>query len=161
VSLAAGASIAEAATDLSGVKVRCKWPNDLVAGERKVGGVLAESEVADGAVRHVVVGVGVNLAPPDGVPGAGSLGDVDPEALLAGFVAVLRPLIERPDDVADRWRAVADTLGRRVEATRVDGDAVRGVAVDVDDSGALLVDTDVGRVRVAFGDVHHLALDPG
>ena len=160
VSLAAGASMAEAASKLSGRHVRCKWPNDLVVDDGKVGGVLAESEVSAGVVRHVVVGVGVNLEAPDGVAGAGALGDVDPERLLAGFLAGLRSLMARPEDVPDRWRAVADTLGRRVEAGRVDGDAVRGVAADVDDTGALLVDTDGGRVRVASGDVHHLAVDP-
>jgi BirA family transcriptional regulator, biotin operon repressor / biotin---[acetyl-CoA-carboxylase] ligase len=107
-----------------------------------------------------VVGVGVNLEPPDGVPGAGALGDVDPERLLAGFLAALSRLLERPEDVPGRWRAVAGTIGRRVDAVPVEGDAVRGVALDVDDTGALLVDTDAGRVRVAFGDVHHLTVDP-
>jgi BirA family biotin operon repressor/biotin-[acetyl-CoA-carboxylase] ligase len=152
--------MAEAASERSRLDVWCKWPNDLVVGGEKVGGILAESEVSEGTVRHVVVGVGVNLEVPDGVPGAGALGDIDPEPLLAGFLATLRRVLERPEDVPDRWRAVADTLGRRVEAARVDGDAVRGVAVDVDDTGALLVDTDGGRVRVAFGDVHRLDVDP-
>jgi BirA family biotin operon repressor/biotin-[acetyl-CoA-carboxylase] ligase len=159
VSLAAGASMAEAASELSGRAVRCKWPNDLVLGEEKVGGILAESEISEGVVRHVVVGVGVNLEAPAGVQEAGALGDVDPERLLAGFLGWLSRLLERPGDVPGRWGAVADTLGRHVEAVPVEGDAVRGVAVDVDATGALVVDTDAGRVRVAVGDVYHVRVD--
>lgn len=161
VSLAAGASMAEAATELSGREVLCKWPNDLVVADEKVGGILAESEIVEGAVRYVVVGVGMNLQVPVSVAGAGALGDVDAARLLAGFLASFSRSLERPEDVPGRWRAVAETLGRRVEAASVEGDAVRGVAVDVDDTGALLVDTDAGRVRVAVGDVLHLRADPG
>jgi BirA family transcriptional regulator, biotin operon repressor / biotin---[acetyl-CoA-carboxylase] ligase len=163
ISLAAGAAIAEAASGLSGLDVRCKWPNDLLVADGKVGGVLAESEVAEGRVRHVVVGLGVNLeAAPDGVPGAWAIGGVDEEVLLATFLGRFRGAIEGPfSGILDRWRAVSATLGRRVEATTIRGDVVRGVAADVDETGALLLDSDTGRVRVAFGAVTHLDVDRG
>jgi BirA family transcriptional regulator, biotin operon repressor / biotin---[acetyl-CoA-carboxylase] ligase len=161
VSIAAGTAMAEAASAISGLDVRCTWPNDLFLGDSKVGGVLAESEVAGSLVRHVVVGVGVNIDAPDGVPGAGGIGEVDVEALLGSYLSSLDELIDAPDEeVRGRWVAVSRSLGRRVEATRVGGDAVRGVAADLDDTGALLVDTDAGRVRVAFGEVHHLGDGP-
>jgi BirA family transcriptional regulator, biotin operon repressor / biotin---[acetyl-CoA-carboxylase] ligase len=156
VSIAGGVAMAEAASASSGREVRCKWPNDLLVDGAKVGGVLAESEIAEGVVRHVVVGVGVNLEEPEGVPGAAGLGDVDLEGLLRRFLGSLRDLMADPSEIAGRWAGVSDTLGRRVEATTVAGDVVRGVAADVDNTGALLVDTDGGRVRVAFGDVEHL-----
>jgi BirA family biotin operon repressor/biotin-[acetyl-CoA-carboxylase] ligase len=161
VSLAAGVAMAEAATSASGRNVRCTWPNDLVVEGSKVGGILAESEVGDGQVRHVVLGVGLNLEAPDGVPEAGAIGDVDQEQLLSAFLGRFRGLLDGPpDDVLAAWRSVSDTLGRRVEATTVGGDAARGVAADLDDDGALLIDTDAGRVRVAFGEVHHLHGEP-
>jgi BirA family biotin operon repressor/biotin-[acetyl-CoA-carboxylase] ligase len=161
LSLAAGAAMAEAASDVSGQDVRCKWPNDLMLGELKVGGILGEAEIVGTEVRHAVVGVGVNLEVPDGVPGAGAVGDVDGEALLSTFLGGLRSLVEGgPEQILDRWRALSATLGRRVEATAVGGDTARGVAADLDETGALLIDTGAGRVRVAFGEIRHLELGP-
>ena len=159
LSLAAGAAMAEAASKVSGLEVRCKWPNDLLVAGAKVGGILAESEVAGARVRHVVVGVGVNLEAPEDVPGAGAIGNVDDEALLTVFLRRFHVMVQAsPEEILRRWRAVSDTLGRRVEATTVGGDTARGVATDLDDTGALLIDTEKpgGRVRVAAGEIHHL-----
>jgi BirA family transcriptional regulator, biotin operon repressor / biotin---[acetyl-CoA-carboxylase] ligase len=157
VSLAAGAAMATAIAHAGGPVVRCKWPNDLLVGGAKVGGILAESEVRDGDVRHVVVGAGVNLEPPPGLPGAGAIGDVVPERILAAYLASFRQLLDGTGEgIVTAWRAVADTLGRRVEGTTVGGDAVLGVAADLDGDGALLVDTGAGRVRIAFGEVAHV-----
>lgn len=160
VSLAAGAAMAAAASELSGVDVRCTWPNDLVLAGAKIGGILAESEVEGSVVRHVVLGVGVNLESPEGVPGAGAIGRVDEEALVSSFLRALRALIEGPaDGVVAAWRAVGASLGRPVEAITVGGAAVRGLAADLDDTGALLVDTAEGRARVAFGEIVHLGVN--
>lgn len=162
VSLAAGVAMAEAASEASGIDVRCKWPNDLMAGESKVGGILGEAEITQDRVHHVVVGVGVNLDAPEDVPGAGAIGHVDDEALLTVFLRRFHELIEGPlEEIVRRWRAVSDTLGRRVEATTVGGDVAVGIAADLDDMGALLIDTKKpgGRVRVAFGDIQHLGVN--
>jgi BirA family biotin operon repressor/biotin-[acetyl-CoA-carboxylase] ligase len=161
VSLATGVAMADAATELSGLGVRCTWPNDLQVDGAKVGGILAESEVEGEAVRYVVVGIGVNLAAPADVPGAGALGDLDAEALVAAFLHRLASLLDDTDEIVDAWRAVSGTLGRNVEATTHDGTVVRGVARDVDETGALWVDAgDRAPVRVAFGDVRHLVAEP-
>ena len=53
--------MAAAIRDVAGVDVRCKWPNDLLVGDAKVGGILVESSVVDGRLAHAVVGIGVNL----------------------------------------------------------------------------------------------------
>ncbi|MGH7540260.1 MAG: biotin--[acetyl-CoA-carboxylase] ligase [Gemmatimonadota bacterium] len=157
LSLAAGVAAAEAGSSLSPREVRCKWPNDLIVGGSKVGGVLGESRISGGRVDHVVIGLGVNLELPEAVPGAGALGGVSAEALLTDFLSRFRTLAEgRPEEILDRWREVSDTLGRHVEATTVGGDTVRGVAADLDEDGSLLVETGVGVVPVAFGEVEHL-----
>jgi BirA family biotin operon repressor/biotin-[acetyl-CoA-carboxylase] ligase len=157
VSLAAGAAIAEAASEASGLDVRCKWPNDLVVGAVKVGGILGEAVASTGGIDHVVVGFGMNLEAPDDVRGAGAIGPVDAERMLGGALRRLRTLVEGdPAVIADRWRAVSATLGRRVEATTISGRVASGVARDVDPTGALLVETGAGSVRVASGEVEHL-----
>jgi BirA family transcriptional regulator, biotin operon repressor / biotin---[acetyl-CoA-carboxylase] ligase len=159
VSLAAGAAVAEAASEASGLEVRCKWPNDLLVGTGKVGGILGEATASSGGIDHMVVGIGVNLEVPVDVPGAGAIGHVDEEAMLAGSLRRLRTSIEGdPAAIPDRWRAVSGTLGRRVQATTASGGVAHGIATDVDQTGALLVETDAGRVRVAFGDIEHLEI---
>jgi BirA family transcriptional regulator, biotin operon repressor / biotin---[acetyl-CoA-carboxylase] ligase len=159
VSLAAGAAIAEATSEASGLDVRCKWPNDLLVGADKVGGILGEAAASAGGIDHVVVGFGVNLEVPDDVPGAGAIGLVDAELLLGGSLRRLRALMEGdPAAIVERWRAVSATLGRRVQATTVSGGVARGTAVDLDETGALLIETPGGKppIRVAFGEIEHL-----
>jgi BirA family biotin operon repressor/biotin-[acetyl-CoA-carboxylase] ligase len=162
ITLLAGACAAGAASEVAGTDVRCKWPNDLLVGEAKVGGVLAEARVESAALRHVVVGIGVNVSdPPAEVRGAAGLGGADPEALLAGilrrFAAAYHP--EAPgfaEDALGAWRSVASTLGRRVRAATSAGREVEGLAVDVDATGALLVRTPTRIESVAYGEVVHL-----
>ncbi len=162
VSLAAGAAMAEAASELSAQLIRCKWPNDLMIGERKVGGILGEAEVEADRIGHVVLGIGVNLDEPEDVPGAGAIGQVDEEELLTAFLRRFRSTIEGPlEEILGRWRATSATLGRRVEATTVGGDTASGVAADIDGTGALLIDTAEGLERVAFGEIKHLDVDQG
>ena len=162
VSLAAGAAMAEAVSEIAGVEIRCKWPNDLLMGTEKVGGILGEASISASGIDHVVVGIGANLEAPDGIPGAGAIGPVDAEALLTAFLVRFRGLLDGPPrDVGERWRAISDTLGRRVHATTTRGEVIRGIAADIDDDGALLLDTDVDRVRVAFGEIEHVEIPPG
>lgn len=162
ISLAAGAAMAEAASDLSGLDIGCKWPNDLMVGESKVGGILGEAEMTARSIEHVVLGMGVNLDVPEGVAGAGAIGNVDEEALVTAFLQRFHLMIEgAPDEILKRWRAVSATLGRRVEATTVDGDTASGVAADLDETGGLLVESREGVVRVAFGEIHHLDVNQG
>ena len=160
--LLAGAAMATAGSAASGVPVRCKWPNDLLIGRAKTGGILAESALADGELRHVVIGIGVNLRVPRDVPDAAALGDeVDPLDLLTRFLSGFRAAY-RPADpgfaaaVVARWSGVSATLGREVSATRSDGALVRGQAVSLDGHGGLVLDTAEGPATVAFGEILHL-----
>jgi BirA family transcriptional regulator, biotin operon repressor / biotin---[acetyl-CoA-carboxylase] ligase len=173
--LLAGAAMAEAVRERAGVRAGCKWPNDVMVGSRKAGGILAEASVQGDELRHVVLGVGMNLGavPPD-VGRAASVPGVDPGALLEEFLVRLhrtyRPHDDEVDDEVDdgvddgfaasvltAWRRVSVTLGRRVRATGAGGRDVVGVAVDVDERGGLVVEgADGGRSIVAFGEVDHL-----
>ena len=103
----------------------------------------SESQASVEGIAHVVVGVGVNLEMPDDVDGAGAIGNVEPEDLLTDFLRRLRALMEGPAaEVVARWRAVSETLGRRRRGHDRERRHARGVAVDVDETGALLVDSD-------------------
>ena len=140
-SLAAGVAAAEAC----GRGVRLKWPNDLQLDGRKLGGVLVEALVD----RHLV-GVGVNLSACP--PGAAQLDGADRDELLERLVAALA---ERWEDslpeLLSRWRALSDTLGRRVRVELPER-SWEGWAQDIAADGALIVD----GTPVYAGDVVHL-----
>lgn len=167
VSLLAAAELARAA----GAGVAAKWPNDLVVEDRKVGGILPEAKLSGGRLRHLVLGIGVNVSmsreefPAELRARATSLllagAEGDAAALLArflkGFRAAYRPAEDGfPADVLRRYRPVCSTLGRRVRATTTDALTVEGTAVDVDERGSLLIGVDGRQVAVAFGEVAHL-----
>ena len=160
ITLLAGACMATAAREV-GTAVRCKWPNDLTVGSGKAGGILAESVVSGERLGYVVLGVGVNIgAFPADVPEAAAL-DVDDRELLEVFLRVFADVYvpARPDfsaAVLERYRPLCATLGRRVRASTTDGKAVEGEAVDVDETGALVVGTSDGLELVWTGEVEHL-----
>jgi len=158
LTLLAGAAWAEAARAITRLDVRCKWPNDLLVGDAKAGGVLAASSVAPNEVRWVVIGSGVNLEAPD-IEGATGLGDLDRAALLGGFLSLMRQALGAPslaDDVVTRWSAVSATLGRRVAAVGLDGTRLEGLAIAVDATGRLFAETVDGPIAVASDAVEHL-----
>jgi BirA family biotin operon repressor/biotin-[acetyl-CoA-carboxylase] ligase len=160
LTLLAGAAMAETLRSATGAEVACKWPNDLLADEAKVGGILAGSKVRDGRLVLVVLGVGVNLGAAPGVAGAGALSAGDAAEVLGAFLESLArdypPTEDFAERVLDRYRGVCATLGREVRATTVDGGAVHGTAVDVDALGGLVVRSAAGLETVRFGDVEHL-----
>jgi BirA family transcriptional regulator, biotin operon repressor / biotin---[acetyl-CoA-carboxylase] ligase len=163
---------ADACRDVAGVDARLKWPNDVLVGESKVAGVLAEADFGSGPPAAIVVGLGLNVGWP-GPPGAGatSLEEVrgsalDPDDVLVG---VLDSLTSRADllddadgraDLAEEQRRRCATLGTRVRVTLAD-DEVTGTAREIDDAGQLVVDTSDGRRTVAAGDVVHLRPESG
>jgi BirA family biotin operon repressor/biotin-[acetyl-CoA-carboxylase] ligase len=140
LSLAAGVAAAQAC----GVPVRLKWPNDLLLGGAKLGGILVEAMPA-----KAICGIGINLtwAP----PGAAMLNQ-DRDQLLAKLLVELQGWSRaKPEVVLQRWRDLSDTLGRRVRV-ELSGNAVEGVAEDIGPEGQLIVD----GAPITFGSVTHL-----
>lgn len=161
LSLLAGASMAEAIRAVTGRRVGCKWPNDILLDDAKVGGVLLESAVADGDLRYVIVGVGVNLDPPEDVEGAAGIGEASLRDLLSAFLERFEAVYDAvepsfPERVRIAWMPISSTSGRLVEATDTAGRSVTGRAVGLDDFGALRLSTDAGEVKVGFGEVRHV-----
>ena len=170
VTMAAGLAAADAVEAVAGFAPELKWPNDLVVGERKLAGLLAESDSTASPSRPapVVVGIGINVAPdprlPDEVAAratscrevAGRAVEVD--ALLDALLDRLGERYEAglgPATVTDYRRRLA-TIGRAVRVERPDGEVV-GRAVDVGPAGELLVEVGAGCVvDVHVGDVVHL-----
>ena len=145
--------------------IACKWPNDILLGGRKVAGILLESEIGEaGRLAFLVVGVGVNLAssPPDTEFPASSLAEagaqaVAPARLLERFLADFdlwqrRWRQEGFGPVREKWLARASFLGERIHV-RLDTAGFCGRFLDIDAQGALLLEADGERRRVAAGAV--------
>jgi BirA family transcriptional regulator, biotin operon repressor / biotin---[acetyl-CoA-carboxylase] ligase len=162
LTLLAGAAWAEAASAVTGLDVSCKWPNDLLVGGAKVGGLLAESSVEGGRLVWVVIGSGINLDDPEGVPGATGLGaGVDRGALLGGFLSRFHEGYradpgELSGAVTSRWSAVSATLGRRVVVMSAGRANREGLAHALAADGGLVLETAEGEVVVASDDVEHV-----
>ena len=153
----------------TGLHPGIKWPNDIVFGERKCGGILLELGAELDHIRHVVLGIGidVNVAasefPADIQGMATSLSEQAGRPLdrTALAVAILRELdaayarLRRGDfhEVSDEWVRRCTTLGRGVRI-QMGGRLIVGTAEALDEEGALLVRTPHGRLeRIVGGDV--------
>lgn len=158
----------KACDSLAGVRPGLKWPNDLVVGDRKLAGVLAESVVAGERLEAVVVGMGLNVqtgaAPAETADTAVALEDVcgaviDRRELLGEILAGFAQWMERVEGVGGQAALVAAarresaTLGCQVSVELGDGTVLEGMAQDLDERGALLLE---GGRRVVVGDVVHL-----
>jgi BirA family biotin operon repressor/biotin-[acetyl-CoA-carboxylase] ligase len=135
---------------------RIKWPNDVWIDRRKLAGILIEGRPQEG---WAVLGIGLNVtaSPPD-LP-ATQLSEHDPKATtqraLADLLRTLNAwLAAPPDRILREWRE-RDAL----QGEEIGWHEGRGVAAGIDDSGALLVDTEDGRVSLEAGEVH-LSLAP-
>jgi BirA family biotin operon repressor/biotin-[acetyl-CoA-carboxylase] ligase len=164
--LLAGTCMVRGADDAGASGLGCKWPNDLLIGDEKVGGILAEAAIRDGEIDYVVLGIGVNLGVAPDVEGAGAIPGVAALDLLTSFLAELWSAYEHgrrgpaargfAARIVGDYRLACRTIGRRVRATTRSGRTVEGAAIDVDETGALVVETSDGRETVGFGEVQHL-----
>lgn len=170
--LLAGVAVATAVRAVADVPATLKWPNDVLVGDGKLAGILAEQ-----AGEAVVLGIGLNVASPrDALPaGPGGLratsllaegADVARETLL---IEVLRQL-ERcylsfradPDPARDgllaSYRALCVTLGRAVRVELPGGQTLTGLAEDVDPEGRLHIrePNATTPTPVSAGDVIHV-----
>ena len=167
IPLVAGLAMARAIeAQLPSVEVGLKWPNDVLAGGRKISGILAEVLPSDPMV--VVVGAGVNTRmdavelPVPTATSFASLGRVaDDDRLIADYLAHLRDLVAQlavggGAAVHDDVEGACLTVGQAVVVSLPDGTAREGVARRIDGEGRLVVDGAGGELVVAAGDVVHV-----
>ena len=153
-----------------GLKAEIKWPNDILHEGKKLTGILTEMSAEIDRINYIVIGTGINVNieeeefPEELRDKATSLSIMKGEKLprVAFFQAVLEALDElcivlEEDGFAPiiaRWREYAVTLGQNVHVIGAIGkDSFDGRAVDIDEEGALLVETEGGVRRVLAGDV--------
>jgi BirA family transcriptional regulator, biotin operon repressor / biotin---[acetyl-CoA-carboxylase] ligase len=175
--LLTGAAVAAALPAVVPVAPRLKWPNDVLVGSAKLGGVLAERSGS-----AVVVGIGINVTQhkaelPEGAtslrleagaagPGEGTLTGLRARVLVAVLAAMSDRYLAWRDQFSPgdaeasglrrEYLGRCATLGREVTVTLPGGKSIAGTAAGVDWAGRLEVSTAHGVVPVSAGDVVHL-----
>ncbi len=174
LTLLAGVAVASAVRSVAGLNAVLKWPNDVLVGDRKLAGILAEQS-PDGSA--VVIGIGLNVATPLEIPASAAglvatsliaqgAGAVPREDLLLGMLGRLEHWYAAfradPDParsgLLDAYGALCATLGQTVRVELPAGGAVTGAATGIDAEGRLLVAGGPGDpvTPVSAGDVVHV-----
>ena len=180
LALVAAVAAHSAITSCTDVIPTIKWPNDLLAGGRKLGGILIESRLLDGEIPAFVVGIGINCLqhrahlPEELAQAATSLElesqqAIDRTALAIALLSELDRWLKSPrswsyTELRDQWLARAEPVGTRVDLEQA-GRIFSGTIIDLDPTAALVVRLDEGGIR-AFNAanttiVHHRSVSDG
>jgi BirA family biotin operon repressor/biotin-[acetyl-CoA-carboxylase] ligase len=175
--MAASLGAAEGIRKECGLAARIKWPNDILIGGKKAGGILCELGLAGDKLDYVIVGMGLNVnfdphgvdgIPPDATSILVQLGRSQPRtALLRAILAEMEPRyreILRGGSLREEWARALETLGRQVRVTLAGEEpplregGLTGTAESVEETGALVLRMQDGKRRtILAGDVVHLA----
>lgn len=141
------------ALDVFDLRADLKWPNDIEVEGRKLAGTLIE-RVGD----RLLVGIGVNLkeAP---IPTAVSVKEIGATASRAELLLGIWQHLQGgsgSERLLDSYRGRSSTLGRRVRVTKESGRTIEGIAMDIDENGHLLVETEQRTEGIASGTCIHL-----
>jgi BirA family biotin operon repressor/biotin-[acetyl-CoA-carboxylase] ligase len=166
LSLCAGLAVRDAVATRVSAAVQVKWPNDVLAGGRKLAGILVESQVIGKSLGSVVVGIGINVtqtAFPDALVGVAtslsllSAADSQRERLLSDVLQGIETELARLahaglSAIAERLREHDALLGKRLRVG-----VLEGTAAGIDASGHLRLQKLDGQLeRVASGHVELL-----
>jgi BirA family biotin operon repressor/biotin-[acetyl-CoA-carboxylase] ligase len=168
ITFMAALAVGDALSEAAGVQTDIKWPNDLLSGERKICGILAEG-IETPAGRAVIVGIGINLTQ-DAFPGelanvATSVAEAarrqpERETILASLLRALArwyALLHEPsglEKIVAAWSSRSSYAnGKAVQVTN--GDEIwQGVTCGVEPDGALRLGTPNGETKIVrAGDV--------
>lgn len=168
LSLAVGVAVVEALADLGVTTAGLKWPNDVMAGDAKLAGILVELSGEYQGPCTAIVGVGLNVRLTDamraqiGQPAADLAtlcGGETPSrnVVAARLVTRLREGLARFDEAgfaafADRFAELDHLHGRHLRLNGANG-TFEGTGAGVDELGALRVNTDAGEIRVDSAEV--------
>ncbi len=166
MNMAIAIAIHQTAADMTGLDPSIKWPNDIRIGERKLSGILIETEFVGTRLDYALAGVGINVNLEVG--GHPEIADIATSLRSAAgrefdradaLLAFLRNLddwyarVRAGESLTALWAERSETLGRQVRLRWKD-QIVEGIAESVDDEGGLiLLREDGSRITMVAGEV--------
>ncbi|MDD5641636.1 MAG: biotin--[acetyl-CoA-carboxylase] ligase [Syntrophales bacterium] len=167
ITLTTAVAVVRALKRAAGVAPGIKWPNDLLLDGKKLGGILTEMETESGQIRHLVVGLGLNVNNREFPPPLNRTATSLVLATGSSFCRrdILRAWLEEFEAlydfflnqdfgvILDEWREYNVTLGQTV-TVRQGPREISGLALEVATDGALLLRQRTGEVvRVTSGEI--------
>jgi BirA family biotin operon repressor/biotin-[acetyl-CoA-carboxylase] ligase len=163
ITFMAALAVGDALLEATGLRTDIKWPNDLLSGERKICGILAEA-IDTPKGRAVIVGIGINLTP-SAFPAATSVLEAtgvkpDREAILAALLSALTrwySLLGEREKIVAAWSSRSSyAIGKLVQVKNGD-ETWQGTTCGVEPDGALRLRIVNGEIKlIRAGDVHSL-----
>ena len=169
LTIMAGVACCRALRNTTGLPVEIKWPNDLMVAHKKLGGILTEIKSSGDTILYAVMGIGINVNaelrnfPPEVRSAATSvrneMGKTESRAFL--MAEILNELdrwhhvfVQKgKEKLLNEWRELTSMMGRPVQVTMGE-EIVKGLALDVDDEGMLIVKLPSGTLRrITFGEL--------
>lgn len=166
--LMAAVAICKAIHSVTGINPQIKWPNDILYNNKKFVGILTEISAEIEQINYIIIGMGIDVnistydMPADIRTTSTSLlqilgAKVSRVELLCSILKELElaySIIQKEgfEPILKEWKKYTVTLGQQVKVIGIN-DVFLGKAVDIDDYGALLVETDGKIRRVLAGDV--------
>jgi len=142
--------------DATGLDVKLKWPNDLVLGNLKLGGILIESKTQGSRVSFAILGIGLNInqskaqLPPAAMSVRLATGKhYDLGTVLRAILDQLRSSyrdLDRPSKIIENWWRNCIHRPLRVQVN-LPNETVTGISRAIDEEGSLLIETDNHRIR--------------
>ncbi|UCG69379.1 MAG: biotin--[acetyl-CoA-carboxylase] ligase [Thermoplasmata archaeon] len=174
MTLLAGVAVAKTLLKVYNLNASIKWPNDVLIGNKKVCGILTELRTQKDKIDHLILGIGINVNfdmkefPEDIRAFSTTLKhEIGKEVSLGKLLSEL--LVEmdecydilnsgQPYRIINQWKELSITLGKKVTITNVK-ETIEGIALDIDDTGALIVDTnEFGKRKFLTGDCLHVSM---
>lgn len=165
----AGVAVAGAIERVTGLNPRLKWPNDIILGGKKAGGILTEMAAEIDRINYLIIGIGLNANTsksqiPEDIKNMATSLKIQCRREISR-VRLIQVILEELESLSDgfqragfepvrkRWEELGCTIGNQVYFIR-DGKTAEGEAVAMDDDGALLVTQADGTLaKVLYGDV--------
>ncbi|MBC2693780.1 MAG: biotin--[acetyl-CoA-carboxylase] ligase [Desulfobacteraceae bacterium] len=169
ITLMTAVVLAETLISLMKLKLRIKWPNDILINGKKLAGILTEISTEMDAVNYIVVGLGMNVNtlfenfPREIKKSATSIlietgNRVHRIKLIQEYLKLYEQYYDmfkknNFEPIMNRWRALADIIGKQIRVDVI-GKTHIGKVIDVDNDGVLILKDDQGRLQTIFsGDV--------
>jgi len=166
LSLYAGLAVAQAIQNVLHVIPQCKWPNDVLLGDKKLCGILSEAILMNGILEGVIIGIGINVNQtffPEEIKQTATSLSLNAGKQFNRF-EVLAAVLERLEilygdiqkgllkNILDGWKRYCSIFGKEILVSQ-NGQIIKGIATGLDEDGGLLMQTKNSEIKILAGDI--------